>query len=79
MRPLKLILQAFGPFAGREEIDFTKLGDAPLFLINGAEQVQEKARFWMRFATPCMAKPQAVSAPATKCAAIMRPLSLSPK
>ncbi|HDB1504258.1 TPA: AAA family ATPase, partial [Vibrio cholerae] len=36
MRPLKLILQAFGPFAGREEIDFTKLGDAPLFLINGA-------------------------------------------
>ncbi|AEA79958.1 AAA family ATPase [Vibrio cholerae] len=36
MRPLKLILQAFGPFAGREEIDFTELGDAPLFLINGA-------------------------------------------
>ncbi|WP_187386630.1 AAA family ATPase, partial [Vibrio cholerae] len=36
MRPLNLILQAFGPFAGREEIDFTKLGDAPLFLINGA-------------------------------------------
>ncbi|WP_154173342.1 AAA family ATPase [Vibrio metoecus] len=36
MRPLKLTLQAFGPFAGREVIDFTELGDAPLFLINGA-------------------------------------------
>ncbi|ENM5774723.1 SMC family ATPase [Vibrio mimicus] len=35
MRPLKLTVQAFGPFAGREVIDFTELGDAPLFLING--------------------------------------------
>lgn len=78
MRPLKLILQAFGPFVGREEIDFTKLGDAPLFLINGQRE-PEKARFWMRFATPCMAKPRAVSVLATKCAAIMRILSLSPK
>ena len=36
MKPLYLSLQAFGPFAGREEIDFTQLGDNPLFLINGA-------------------------------------------
>ena len=35
MKPLKLTMQAFGPFAGREEIDFTALGDNPLFLING--------------------------------------------
>ncbi|EGU37721.1 DNA repair exonuclease [Vibrio ichthyoenteri ATCC 700023] len=35
MTPLKLTIQAFGPFAGKEEIDFTKLGHAPLFLING--------------------------------------------
>jgi len=35
MRPLKLKLQAFGPFAGSEVIDFTKLGVNPLFLING--------------------------------------------
>lgn len=35
MRPIKLILQAFGPFAGREEVDFSRLGHAPLFLING--------------------------------------------
>ena len=35
MKPLKLSIQAFGPFAGREEIDFTLLGESPLFLING--------------------------------------------
>jgi exonuclease SbcC len=35
MKPLKLSIQAFGPFANNEEVDFTRLGDNPLFLING--------------------------------------------
>lgn len=35
MKPLKLSIQAFGPFASSEVVDFTKLGDNPLFLING--------------------------------------------
>ncbi len=35
MRPLKLTMQAFGPFAGREEIDFTTLGHNAFFLIHG--------------------------------------------
>lgn len=30
-----LEIQAFGPFAGKERIDFAKLGDNPLFLIDG--------------------------------------------
>lgn len=35
MRPLALTMQAFGPFAGRQVVDFAALGDRPLFLIHG--------------------------------------------
>lgn len=35
MRPLKLIISAFGPYAEREEIDFEKLGNKGLYLITG--------------------------------------------
>ena len=34
MKPLKLILSAFGSYAGREEIDFTKVSHG-IFLITG--------------------------------------------
>lgn len=35
MKPIKLTLQAFGPFAKQEVLDFNQLGSNPLFLING--------------------------------------------
>lgn len=35
MKPLKLFIQAFGPFNQSECLDFQSLGSAPLFLING--------------------------------------------
>ncbi|WP_454752628.1 AAA family ATPase [Cupriavidus necator] len=35
MRPLHLTLQAFGPFAATEQVDFTRLGDQAFFLIHG--------------------------------------------
>ncbi|WP_102275751.1 AAA family ATPase [Cytobacillus massiliigabonensis] len=35
MRPLKLTMQAFGPYAGCEHIDFTKLGSRTMFVISG--------------------------------------------
>ncbi|MGB1238228.1 MAG: AAA family ATPase [Pseudomonadales bacterium] len=35
MRPIRLSITAFGPFAGTECVDFTALGEQPLFLING--------------------------------------------
>jgi DNA repair protein SbcC/Rad50 len=35
MKPLNLSMQAFGPYAGRQTIDFTRLAGHPLFLIHG--------------------------------------------
>lgn len=35
MKPLKLVMSAFGPYAGEETIDFEKLGDTGLYLITG--------------------------------------------
>lgn len=35
MKPLVLTMQAFGPFAGRERVDFKRLGEGALFLIHG--------------------------------------------
>ena len=36
MRPLALKIQAFGPFSGAQHLDFSELGENPLFLISGA-------------------------------------------
>ena len=35
MRPLKLTISAFGPYAGETVIDFEKLGESGLYLITG--------------------------------------------
>ena len=35
MRPEKLIISAFGPYADKTEIDFSKLGEGGLYLITG--------------------------------------------
>jgi len=35
MKPLKLTMQAFGPYAGKEEIDFNELGNRTMFVISG--------------------------------------------
>ncbi|MDF1662912.1 MAG: AAA family ATPase, partial [Planctomycetota bacterium] len=35
MKPLKITLSAFGPYAKKQVIDFSKLGDRSLFLIHG--------------------------------------------
>ncbi len=35
MKPLRLIMEGFGPYARSQEIDFTRLEQRPLFLIHG--------------------------------------------
>ncbi|MGG3912982.1 AAA family ATPase [Rossellomorea vietnamensis] len=35
MKPLKLVMQAFGPYAGRETIDFRELDNRTMFVISG--------------------------------------------
>ncbi len=35
MRPLRLVMQAFGPYVERQEIDFTALGTRQFFLVHG--------------------------------------------
>lgn len=35
MRPIRLEMRAFGPFAGSQVVEFHRLGENPLFLING--------------------------------------------
>lgn len=35
MRPLKLTINAFGPYAGKEELDFTKIKGSNFFVISG--------------------------------------------
>lgn len=35
MRPLRLMMRAFGPYAGEQMLDFRRLGDRSLFLIHG--------------------------------------------
>ena len=35
MRPIKLVMSAFGPFSGEETVDFSKLGKSGIYLITG--------------------------------------------
>ena len=35
MRPIKLVISAFGPYAGRVELELDKLGRSGLYLITG--------------------------------------------
>ena len=36
MKPIKVTMQAFGPYLKETEVDFSLLGERPIFLITGA-------------------------------------------
>ena len=45
MRPEKLILSAFGPYATRQEIPFSRLGKQGLYVISGGHRRGEDDDF----------------------------------
>ena len=70
MRPLKLTMRAFGPYAGEVTIDFEKLDGRHLFLICGPTG-RARPRFSMPCAMRSMGRRQAIGA-ARVCEATMQ-------
>ena len=57
MRPLRLMMQAFGPYVAAQTIDFTHLGERQFFLVHGP--VRARRRFSTRFVLRFTVKPAA--------------------
>jgi len=58
-----LHIQAFGPFANKEVVDFSKLGENPLFLIDGPTGAG-KSSILHAIVTPFMVKQRTQTAKA---------------
>lgn len=71
MKPLKLVMRAFGPYAGETTIDFEKLDGRHLFLICGPTGAG-KTTILMPCAMRCTGKPAVIEA-ALGCAVTMLP------
>ena len=69
MKPEKLVISAFGPYAGRTEIDFTKLGGTGNLSDHRGIQGQEKRQFLMRSPLPCTGR-QVVRSEIQPCSAV---------
>lgn len=68
MKPEKLVISAFGPYADRTEIDFTKLGGQGIYLITG-DTGAGKTTILMRSPLPCTGR-QVVRSEIQPCSAV---------
>ena len=51
MRPLKLTMSAFGPYAGETVVELEKLGEEGLYLITGDTGVPSSANIFFLYAS----------------------------
>ena len=67
MRPLKLTLSAFGPYAREQVLDFSKLGTGGVYLITG-DTGAARLPFLTALFLRCMARPAAKAGSHPPCA-----------
>ena len=60
MRPLKLTIAGFGPYAGTQELDFSELGQRGLYLISG-DTGAGKTTILTPSPLPCSAQPVVIA------------------
>ena len=68
MKPEKLVISAFGPYADRTEIDFTKLGGQGIYLITG-DTGAGKTTIFDAITLPCTGR-QVVRSEIQPCSAV---------
>ena len=71
MKPIKLTMSAFGPYAGKQELDMTRLGETGLYAITG-ETEREKRQSLTRLCLRCMAREAVWIESEGTCVRIMR-------
>lgn len=72
MRPIKLTISAFGPYAKETEIILDELGERGLYLITGDTGAPERPRFLMRSHLRFMVRQAEMKESRGCCAANMR-------